>query len=75
MSKIPGFDYRSQSKVSKTQQEWRKEAREIIQCGGRRCVVEGETFLKLPVEEDLGAPFGRRTKQVLAVEIYANIPL
>jgi hypothetical protein len=75
MSNISGFDYRSQSKVSKSKLEWRKEARGIVQLGGQRRMVEGETFLTVPVEEDLGAPFGKRTKQVLAVEIYGNVPL
>lgn len=75
MSLINGFDYRTDKPVAKSKKDWRAEIRAAVAAGGERKVVEGETFLTLPVTEDIGAPFFKRTKQVLAVEIYANIPL
>ncbi len=74
MSTISGFDYRTAKPVKKTKKEWRTEIRATVMAGGQRKVVEGETFLTLPVQEDLGAPFGKVTTQVLSVEIYANVP-
>lgn len=75
MSKIKGFDYRSQQAVTRTKKEWRAEIRAAVAGGGTRKVSEGETFVTLPVSEDLGAPFGKVTTQVLALEIYDNVPL
>jgi hypothetical protein len=74
MSAISGFDYRTDKPVKKTKKEWRAEVRAAIAAGGIRRVVEGETQLTLPVTTDLGPPAGKRVTQVLAVEIYANIP-
>jgi hypothetical protein len=74
MSTISGFDYRTAKPLKKSKKEWRAEVRAAIQAGGRRRIVEGETQLTLPVEQDLGAPFGKVTTQILAVEIYENIP-
>jgi len=75
MAQINGFDYRSQRPVRKSKKEWRAELRAAVKAGAERRVVEGETLIMLPMEEDLGAPFGKRRSRVLAVEIYANIPL
>lgn len=75
MSNINGFDYRSQKPMSKPKREWRNDIREVIASGGKRKIVEGETFLTVPITEDLGAPWGKCITQKLAVEIYANIPL
>ncbi len=71
---IEGFDYRSDRPIKKTRKQWRSEVKAAIDAGGKRKIVEGETFITLPVVEDLGAPFFKRTKQVIAVEIYSNIP-
>lgn len=58
---IEGFDYRTDRPVSMTRKEWRALVRAYIAKGGRRKIVEGETFL-IP-----------RVGQI-EVEIYANIP-
>lgn len=71
---IKGFDYRSNKPVEKSGKEWRKEVKSAIEAGGKRRVENGETFITLPVVQDLGAPFFKRTTQILAIEIYANIP-
>lgn len=71
--KIDGFDYRQYSATARTTREWRSEVRAALASGGMRRVVNGETFLFLPITEDLGAPAGECTTQKLAIEIYANI--
>lgn len=77
-SQIDGFDYRLQRPVTHTRGQWKKLIANILKDGGRcksgrKSPVKGETFVTVPVTEDLGAPFFKRTKQVLAIEIYSTI--
>ena len=58
---IEGFDYRADRPVSMTRKEWRAVVRAYIAKGGRRKIVEGETFLIQRVGQ-------------IEFEIYANIP-
>lgn len=71
---ISGFDYRSQQPVRKTRKQWRAEVKSALDAGGKRRVENGETFISIPVTENLGAPFGKVATQVLAIEIYSNVP-
>lgn len=60
---IPGFDYRTQQSVALSARAWRDEMNALIQKGGFRYVINGETFVKMKV------PGGF----VLALEIHTNI--
>lgn len=65
---IRGFDYRSGTAVEKTRAEWRAELRAGIAGGGERRMVDGETFLFMPVARPQ-----RPITHTLVFEIYRNV--